>query len=40
MGELTVQGLIFVIFAWGVVGSLTGYCIWKVIKIGSKLNDD
>lgn len=35
--SLTTEGIIFLIFGWGFVFSLTGYCIYKVLRTGKKL---
>ena len=36
--ELTIAGWIFLVTAWGMVISITSFCIYKVIKQGDKLN--
>lgn len=30
--ELTTEGIIFVTFAWGIVGTLVVYCMIKVLR--------
>ena len=40
MGEyLTIEGLIFLILAWGSVFTLTGYCFYKVLTTGTDLEE-
>ena len=37
--ELTTAGWIFVITMWGLVFSVTSFCIYKIIKQGDELNE-
>lgn len=33
MNGLQTEGIIFMIIAWSIVGSLTAYCLFKVLTI-------
>ncbi len=37
--ELTTSGWIFFIFGWGVVWSLTAFCLYKVLTTRDSLKD-
>ena len=33
---LTIEGIIFMAFAWGIILILTGYCFYKVFTVPKK----
>ncbi|MFP4528000.1 MAG: hypothetical protein ACLFQX_05575 [Candidatus Kapaibacterium sp.] len=40
LSELTIPGLIFWIIGWGGVSLMVGYCIYKVMRTGHRIDEE